>query len=305
MKGCLFSCFHLKQSILSSYNHAMCRWKYLPGILFLIGCVVLSGCSGSTAKAEIALVTGLEEDNEGFASRLVSSDSIPNTESSATASPTLRPSSTLVPSMTAIPSFTPVPSPTPIPDSFYISGVQSFRQAYPLSCESRTAVDWADFFGVLIYESDFQFGLPRSDNPDKGFVGEVHDPWGQVPPYSYGVHAEPVAMLLKEAYGLPARAAKNFSLENLKKEIASGQPVIAWVIGNMVGGIPNEYVDQDGNRVLVAAYEHTVVVTGYGKDHIRYLNNGKFYQVPVETFLNSWGVLGNMLIYHHDAWDRY
>lgn len=218
---------------------------------------------------------------------------------------TLRPSSTPLPSPTLIPSFTTVPSATPIPDAVYLKGVTSFRQSYPISCESRTAVDWADFFGVQIYESDFQFGLPLSDNPDKGFVGDVHDPWGQVPPYSYGVHAAPVATLLKEEYGLPAQAARNFSQENLKNEIASGQPVIAWVIGNMVGGIPSEYIDKEGNKVIVAAYEHTVIVTGYGKDHIRYLNNGKFYQVPVETFLNSWGVLGNMVVYHKDPGDRY
>jgi uncharacterized protein YvpB len=232
-------------------------------------------------------------------------DPVSTREIMATASPTLRPSSTALPSPSPIPSFTTVPSPTPLPDSFYISGVENFRQTYPLSCESRTAVDWADYFGVLIYESDFQFGLPRSDNPDKGFVGEVHDPWGQIPPYSYGVHAHPVAELLKEDYGLPAHAAKNMSLEDLKKEVASGQPLIAWVIGNMVGGEADEYSDQEGNKVLVAPYEHTVIITGYGKDHIRYLNNGKFYQVPVGVFLNSWGVLGNMAIYHQDPGEHY
>ena len=272
---------------------------------FVFGLVLLSGCSDFSAKAEQNQQEELESQPSTTLQQLFPLETNVASYEFSSMKPTLRPSSTLVPSMTPIPSFTPVPSPTPIPNSFYISGVNSFRQSYPLSCESRTAVDWADFFGFLIYESDFQFGLPRSDNPDIGFVGEVHDPWGQVPPYSYGVHAGPVATLLKEEYGLPARAAKNFSLENLKKEIASGQPVIAWVIGNMVGGIPDEFVDQKGNHVLVAAYEHTVIVTGYGKDHIRYLNNGKFYQVPVETFLNSWGVLGNMLIYHHDAWDRF
>ncbi|MBW6472532.1 MAG: C39 family peptidase [Anaerolineaceae bacterium] len=218
---------------------------------------------------------------------------------------TLRPSSTPLASPTPIPSFTTVPSATPIPDSVYLKGVTNFRQSYPISCESRTAVDWADFFGVQIYESDFQFALPLSDNPDKGFVGDVNDSWGQVPPYSYGVHAAPVATLLKEEYGLSARAARNFSLDNLKKEIASGQPLIAWVIGNMVGGIPSEYIDQAGDKVTVAAYEHTVIVTGYGVDHIRYLNNGNFFQVPIDTFLNSWGVLGNMVIYHKDPGDRY
>lgn len=218
---------------------------------------------------------------------------------------TLRPTSTLIPSPTPIPSFTSVPSPTPIPESVYLHGVSSFRQAYAISCESRSAVDWADYFGVEIYEADFQFGLPLSDNPDKGFVGDVHDPWGQVPPYSYGVHAAPVAKLLKEEYGVSAQEAKNFSLENLKKEVASGQPLIAWVIGNMVGGIPSEYTDHDGDNVIVAAYEHTVIITGYDEKNIRYLNNGKFYQVPIDTFLNSWGVLGNMVIYHKDNSDHY
>jgi len=276
----------------------------LSFVLFMIGSVLLSGCSGGTAKAELGLSSKTREGIDKVSTPVVL-DPVATSAFIATASPTLRPSSTSFPSPTPIPSFTTVPSPTPIPDSFYISGVESFRQSYPLSCESRTAVDWADFFGVLIYESDFQFGLPRSDNPDKGFVGEVHDPWGQIPPYSYGVHAQPVAALLKEEYGLPARAAKNMSIEDLKKEIASGQPLIAWVIGNMVGGVADKYTDQEDEKVLVAPYEHTVIVTGYGKDHIRYLNNGKFYQVPVEVFLNSWRVLGNMAIYHQDAGEHY
>jgi uncharacterized protein YvpB len=274
-------------------------------ILLAILTILLAGCAQQEAHAEQVIVvpkTTLTQKSQN----LTNIDPEIN-QSTPTFEPTstLRPSSTALASPTPIPSFTTVPSATPIPDSVYLKGVTSFRQSYPISCESRTAVDWADFFGVQIYESDFQFGLPLSDNPDKGFVGDVHDPWGQVPPYSYGVHAAPVATLLKEEYGLSARAVKNFSLENLKKEIASGQPVIAWVIGNMVGGIPSEFVDKEGNKVVVAAYEHTVIVTGYGKDHIRYLNNGNFFQVPMDTFLNSWGILGNMVIYHKDPGDRY
>lgn len=288
---------------INQYNHAMRFWR-LSLVLFIFGSMLLSGCSGDTAKAELVLPSETKKAVTMVTTPVVL-DAVATMEFISTASPTLRPSSTSLPSPTPIPSFTTVPSPTPIPDSFYISGVQSFRQSYPLSCESRTAVDWADFFGVLVFESDFQFGLPRSDNPDKGFVGEVHDPWGQIPPYSYGVHAEPVADLLKDEYQLPARATKGMGIEDLKKEIASGQPVIAWVIGNMVGGTPEEYTDQAGERVKVAPYEHTVIITGYGEDHIRYLNNGKFYQVPVDVFLNSWGVLGNMAVYHHDWGENY
>jgi len=276
----------------------------MPKILILIillSAIYLSGCANQPAYAELGETSELTDGKSAGLKEL--EDIIPTP--SPVRSSTLRPSSTPFPSMTPIPSFTSVPTATPIPDSVYLSGVQSFRQSYPISCESRTAVDWAEFFGVQIFESDFQFALPISDNPDKGFVGDVHDPWGQVPPYSYGVHAAPVASLLKEEYGLPARAVKHFSLANLKKEIASGQPVIAWVIGNMVGGIPSEFTDQVGDKVIVAAYEHTVIITGYGKDHIRYLNNGKFYQVPTDTFLNSWGVLGNMVVFHKDSGDRY
>ena len=39
--------------------------------------------------------------------------------------------------------------------------------------------------------------------------------------------------------------------------------MIAWVIGNMVGGIPYEYTDKEGNKTTVAAYEHVVILTGY------------------------------------------
>lgn len=212
----------------------------------------------------------------------------------AQATPTLRPSST------PLPTRTPYPTATPIPNEVFITGIIGHRQHYAISCESSSAADWANFFGVEVFESEIQFKLPLSDNPDKGFVGDVNDPWGQVPPYSYGVHAAPIAKVLREDFYLPARGVKNFTLETLKQEIASGQPVIAWVIGNVVGGIPAEFTDQEGNTTIVAAYEHTIIVTGYSEEKIRYLNNGRFYETPTEVFLNSWGVLGNMVVYYDD-----
>ncbi len=161
------------------------------------------------------------------------------------------------------------------------------------------AVDWAAYFGVNINEFNFQFQLPLSDNPDKGFVGDVHGPWGQVPPYAYGVHAAPVADLLRE-YGLPASAYKQLTLEQLKSELAEDDPIIAWVIGNMYQGIPAEYIDEDGDTTIVAAYEHVVLLTGYSEKMIRYNSNGKFYEVPYRVFERSWGVLGNMAIIYEE-----
>jgi hypothetical protein len=139
---------------------------------------------------------------------------------------------------------TPTPDPTPAttvtptiqvfsyPDSFYITSITGHRQFYSLACEASAAVDWAKFFGVNFHEYTFQVGLPLSDNPDYGFVGDVNAEWGQIPPYGYGVYSEPVAAELDE-YGLPAKGVKNYTLDELKQKVSESKPVIVWVIGNM------------------------------------------------------------------------
>ena len=187
-----------------------------------------------------------------------------------------------------------------IPESHYIWDIWGHRQYFGIGCETSAAVDWADYFGVTVSEFNFQLRLPISDNPDLGFVGSVNGPWGQVPPYAYGVHAAPIAAVLQEYYGMQAAGLKGFTIEQIKQEIASGQPVIAWVIGNCVGGIPYEYIDKEGNAVIVAAYEHVVILTGYDEESIRYMNNGKFFDIPTKNFKNTWSVLGNMVVYLAD-----
>jgi uncharacterized protein YvpB len=191
---------------------------------------------------------------------------------------------------------TPLPA-AGLPVEHFIWNIWGHRQYFAIGCEAAVARDWAHYFGVEVHESNFQFQLPVSDNPDFGFVGSVADPWGQVPPYSYGVHAFPVANLLRSGYGMQARGVKGFTLEQLKTEIAANRPVIAWVVGNMVGGVPFEYTDKQGRKVTVAAYEHVVIVTGYTQESIRYMNNGKFYDIPTRYFENSWKILGNMVVY--------
>lgn len=187
-----------------------------------------------------------------------------------------------------------------IPESHYIWDIWGHRQYFGIGCEASAAVDWADYFGVMVSEFNFQLRLPISDNPDLGFVGSVNGPWGQVPPYAYGVHAAPIAQVLRGYYGVNAEGVKGFTIEQIKQEIASDQPVIVWVIGNCVGGIPYEYIDEAGNAVTVAAYEHVVILTGYDEKTIRYMSNGKFYDIPTENFENTWSVLGNMVVYLAD-----
>jgi uncharacterized protein YvpB len=203
-------------------------------------------------------------------------------------------------SPTTTPSTEPVSSPTAsatpaLPKEHYIHNIMGHRQYFSIGCEAAVAKDWANYFGKDFNEFEFQYKLPLSDNPDLGFVGDVNAPWGQVPPYGYGVHAAPIAALLN-TYDIPATAYKGYTLEQVRVMVSQDKPVIAWVIGNVVGGVPYEYTDLQGNKVIVAAYEHVVIVTGYSETCIRYMNNGNFYETPNEVFLNSWGILGNMVV---------
>jgi len=168
-------------------------------------------------------------------------------------------------------------------------------QALPLSCESRSAVDWAAHYGVKIDEIEFQNRLPRSDNPEVGFVGDVNGVWGKLPPFSYGVHAAPVAEILRD-YGLNARAVSGLTLEELKIEIASGRPVIVWVVGHIENSEPVLYTAVDGQQVTVARKEHTVIAVGYTGETITVLDGNWIYGRANTHFINSWGVLGNKAV---------
>ena len=202
----------------------------------------------------------------------------------------------LVASISAVPP-PPTPEPTapPLPSQAIINGVTGRVQSLPLDCESRSAVDWAKYFGYSIGELAFFNNLPVSDNPDTGFVGDVYGRWGQIPPNPYGVHAEPVAALLR-AYGLPAYAHRPMKWELLKAEIAAGNPVFVWITGSVENGIPVYYTPSDGLHTIVARYEHTVIVTGYTSSSVYYLNGATIYSKSINQFLDSWSALGNMAI---------
>lgn len=196
-------------------------------------------------------------------------------------------------------SLMPLPSATTTPPAqARINQIRGKNQSLPLSCEARSAVDWAAYFGVPIDELEFQSRLPLSDDPDAGFVGNVMGVWGKVPPQDYGVHARPVAALLQE-YGLPARDRRGMALDELKAEIAAGRPLIVWVVDHLTAGTPQAYTSHSGRQVTVAAYEHTVIATGYSPEVIYVLDGGWLYARAWQHFENSWAVLGNMAI----VWD--
>ena len=196
----------------------------------------------------------------------------------------------------------PTPSPTPVnlPDSAYLYGLYGQDQQFTLDCESRSAVDWATYFGYDINELQFLDNLPRSDDPEVGFVGDPQGVWGSIPPDDYGVHAPPVAALLRD-YGLTASSYRTLQWDDLRAEIASGHPAIVWIIGgvsrNLVNGIPHYYTaPSTGNTTIVAPGEHTVILVGYTPDSVTVLNGERFVDVPLDQFLDSWSVLDFMAV---------
>jgi uncharacterized protein YvpB len=176
-----------------------------------------------------------------------------------------------------------------------ITGIYGFPQNFNLSCESRSGEDIARFFGFNISELEFLKGLPVSDNPVKGFVGDVTGLLGQIPPNPYGVHAIPVAERLRE-YVLNAIPRKGMSFSELQAEIAAGRSVIIWAISWLQDGVAVEYTASDGEKTIVAPFEHTFIVIGYSDSHVTVLDNEKVYRAPTKRILRSWKVLGNMAV---------
>lgn len=184
-----------------------------------------------------------------------------------------------------------------VPNEAYISGVVGHAQGYSLSCESRSAADWAAYWGVYIDETEFLNALPRSDDPNQGFVGNPNHTWGATPPNAYGVHAAPVAELLR-GYGLEAEAIYGMSWDQARLEVSEGRPVIVWVIGSVWSGSSKSYSTEAGDEVTVANYEHTMILIGYNDEVVHLVDalTGNTVSHSIDNFLESWSVLGNMAV---------
>ena len=181
------------------------------------------------------------------------------------------------------------------PDSALISDFKGHPQSLPLSCESRSAVDWAGYFGYSLREREFLNDLPVSADPDVGFVGSVRGAWGQVPPNAYGVHAGPVERLLT-ARGVPAYFHLYTAWLTVQSEIAAGRPVMVWVTGHVEPGHGQMYTAPGGHRTVVAPFEHTVILVGYTPETVTVSDEGRQYRRLLPTFFESWAPLRNMSI---------
>ncbi|HHH41901.1 MAG TPA: hypothetical protein ENK56_07835 [Chloroflexi bacterium] len=184
-----------------------------------------------------------------------------------------------------------------VPPRAYVAGVVGHRQIRPLSCEARSAVDLAAFWGVEIEEEAFFDALPKSDNPHKGFVGDVDDPPGSLPPGGYGVYARPVARTLRW-YGLDAQAHRWLTLDRLKAELAAGRPVMIWATYRMLRPEVGSWVSADGSLSIVVQWEHTFIAVGYDAGGVYLIDayDGRIHYYTYARFLPAWMQLNEMAV---------
>ena len=73
--------------------------------------------------------------------------------------------------------------------------------------------------------------------------------------------------------------------------------MIVWVVGQVWNGTATAYTAaSNGHTLNVVAYEHTVMVIGYGAGTVTILDGGSVYSRSLGQFMASWEVLGNMAV---------
>ena len=184
-----------------------------------------------------------------------------------------------------------------LPPSAFVENLVGHPQEHNLSCESRSSTDLAAYWGVTFAEDSFFQRLPKSDNPFRGFLGDVDLPAGTMPPAGYGVYAGPIAANLR-SFGLKAKALHGWDLESLKAELVAGRPVIIWATYDMQLPGVQTWTSSDGVTSVVVKWQHTFVATGYDENGLYLVDayDGVTKQFSYEAFIPAWDQLGRLAV---------
>ena len=189
-------------------------------------------------------------------------------------------------------------TPTPgRPPLALIWDVPLYRQRHRLSCEACAAAMAAAYYGLEVGEEEILSAIPRHENPNRGFRGDVDGEYGGIT--NYGVYAEPLRQVLA-SLGLHAEVMPSdpAPLERIRGYIRRGQLVIAWVTYGLQVQVPRQVRLSDGQSVVMVPYEHTVLVIGYNHNGLwvndPYSGTREFY--PEREFLRSFAYLDYMAL---------
>lgn len=184
-----------------------------------------------------------------------------------------------------------------LPPFALVEGIVGHPQERNLSCESRSATDLGAYWGAGFTEDDFFRRLPKSDNPQRGFVGDVDRPAGSMPPLGYGVYVEPVAATLR-SFGLDAEVHRSLEMDSLKEELAAQRPVIVWATYDMQQPGVETWVSWDGVASAVVRWQHTFIAVGYDEGGVYLVDayDGVTKYFSNEAFVPAWNQLGRMAV---------
>ena len=173
-------------------------------------------------------------------------------------------------------------------------GVPLYAQAHTLSCEAASVAMVAAFFGVPLSEQEVLEALPRHENPNLGYRGDIDGSPGGLS--DYGVHAAPIHEILT-ARGLRASVVEG-GLEDIRSALNAGHPLIAWITYNLWEQTPVAMELSDSSTVKMVPYEHVVVIEGYTDDGLWALDpyDDEREFLSWADFERSWGYLDYMAL---------
>jgi uncharacterized protein YvpB len=149
---------------------------------------------------------------------------------------------------------------TPIPE--IVLPFAGKKQLYPLSCEAAAAESIVTFSGGLLSERQILDQLPRSADPNEGFVGSPQAPVGSIYPAGYGVYAAPLSKLMQKN-GIPAQTGLGKGLDWLRDQIRAGKPTVIWAVWRFQTAEPTGWKTKEGKTITAYRFEHTYIVYGW------------------------------------------
>lgn len=179
--------------------------------------------------------------------------------------------------------------------------VPAYLQQHTLSCEVSALRMTLAYRGIETSEEALlgRVGFDTTPhkgnvwgNPNQAFVGNVD---GRQMVDGYGVYWDPIARVGNEFR--EAEAFRQWDVSEVTKQIQRGHPVIVWVYSR--NGRPTTWFTPEGEEILAAAGEHTVVVVGFvgpAEDPRELIVNdplvGQVYW-PRATFDQKWATFQN------------
>lgn len=119
------------------------------------------------------------------------------------------------------------------------------RPELPTGCEITAVTMMLQYKGVSVTKMQLAKAMPRSSDPNKGFVGSPYKKSG------WYVYPKGLMRTVKK-YGGSAKNLTGVSFSTFKKYINANKPVVVWLAG--VDGFPNHAVTLNGYSTSRAYY---------------------------------------------------